>query len=320
MRQYCLLMLLCGCTTLSNDDLDQLASAQRNASSYFEGGKLNQTLLQVERGLDIEPDDYKLNVLKGASLLRLSERDVTKIDEATEILERVYDWRSPMRHEPAELFYLGLARQRQGLRYLAEAIRVEDRARRAPDKKRHNEFVAQSKTARANAKAQLELANEVFDVLIDRGDSLRLTHNHRMQVSRQLGNDEEFAESAKAFFEITAKQQKFVDEEVKRTPTPDYEAAQYAALKQLEREEVEVRGFVADWCFHQQDYAEALKHMDRALQLDPTRSDNYYNRGRLYIELDEIDKAKADFRRFLATSQLPATSQKMTYATMILTQ
>ena len=320
MRQYCLLFLLCACTTISNEDADRLASAQRNATSYFQAGKLNQTLLQVERGLDIDPDDYKLNVLKGASLLRLSELDATKVDEATEILERVYEWRSPMRHEPYELFYLGLARQRQGLRSLAEAIRVEDRARRAPDKDRHEALVAESKVARATARLQLEQANEVFDVLLDRGERLRLTHNHRMQVSRQLGDDEKFQESAKAFFEISAKEQEFVNEEVRRTNTPDYEAAQYAALKQLEQEEVEVRSFVADWCFRHQRYKEALEHMNRALRLDPTRSDNYYNRGCLYVELQEIDSAKADFRRFLATSQLPATSQKMTHATRILTR
>ena len=144
--------------------------------------------------------------------------------------------------------------------------------------------------------------------------------NHRMQVARQLGDDKEFEESAKAFFEITANEQKFVDSEVKRTPTPDYEDAQYTALKQLEQEEVDVRALVADWYFHRKNYREALKHINRALQLEPTRSDNYYNRGRLYVELKDLDSAKADFRRFLATSQLPPTSQKMTYATKTLTR
>ena len=52
---------------------------------------------QVRRALEIEPDDYKLNVIKGAVLLRVSERDPEKLDQATEILARIYDWRSPMR-------------------------------------------------------------------------------------------------------------------------------------------------------------------------------------------------------------------------------
>lgn len=318
MRQYCLILLLCGCTTFSNDELDRLASAQRNATYYFQGGKLDQTLRQVERGLEINPDDYKLNVLHGASRLRRSGTDVKEIDAATTILERVYKWRSPMRHEPYELFYLGLARQKQGLRHLGEAIRVEDRARRAVDPVTKTEFENQSKAARATARDQLTKATEVFDVLIERGERLRLTHNHRMQIARQLGDAKRFKESADAFFEITAKEQKFVDEEIKRTPTPDYEAVQYAALKELEHEELDVRALVADWHFHRREFDIAVSHIDRALELDPTRSDNYYNRGRLHMERNDTEKAKADFRRFLATSQLPPTSPKMTYATKAL--
>ncbi len=318
MRQYCLLLLLCGCTTFSNDELDRLASAQRNATSYFQGGKLGQTLRQVERGLDIDPDDYKLNVLHGAVRLRRSGTNVKEIDAATAILERVYEWRSPMRHEPYELFYLGLARQKQGLRNLGEAIRVEDRARRAVEPEKKTEFESQSAAARAAAQDQLTKANEVFDVLIERGERLRLTHNHRMQVARQLGDGDKFKESAKAFFKITAKEQKFVKDEIARTETPDYESAQYVALKQLTQEELAVRALVADWHFHRKEFTLALTHIDRALELDPTRSDNYYNRGRLHTELQAWDLAKVDFRRFLATSQLPATSPKMTYATKAL--
>lgn len=319
MRQYCLpLLLLCGCTTFSNEESKRLADAQHFATTYFEGGKLGQTLIQVERGLDIDPDDYKLNALKGSVLLRISLLNNKKLDEATEILERVYTWRSPMRHEPYELFYLGLARQKQGLRHLGEAIRVEDRARRAADKKKHAEFVEQSKTERVAANDQLTNAMEVFDVLIERGERLRLTHNHRMQVARQLGDNDKFLESAEQFFKISKKEQDFVRGEIERTPTADYEAAQLVALRELEHEELDVRALVADYHFHRKDFKTALEHIDRALRLDPTRSDNYYNRGRLHIELANTEDAKKDFRRFLATSQLPASDSRMTYATKAL--
>jgi tetratricopeptide (TPR) repeat protein len=79
-----------------------------------------------------------------------------------------------------------------------------------------------------------------------------------------------------------------------------------------------VRALVADWHFHRKEFTLALTHIDRALELDPTRSDNYYNRGRLHTEMQAWDLAKADFRRFLATSRLPATSPRMTRATKAL--
>lgn len=321
MRQYCLpLLLLCGCTTFTNDEAKQLADAQQFATTFFRDGKLGQTMIQVDRGLDIDPDDYKLNALKGATLLRASLRDNKRLDEASEILEKVYEWRSPMRHEPYELFYLGLARQKQGLRHLGEAIRVEDRARRAADKKKYAEFVQKSKEEREAANSKLESAMEVFDVLVERGERLRLTHNHRMQVARQLGDDKKFLESAKQFFEISKKEQDFVRKEIERTPTADYEAAQLEALRDLEGEELDVRALVADWHFHRKKYDVALEHINRALALDPTRSDNYYNRGRLHLALKNTEDAKTDFRRFLATSQLPASDSRMTFATKALTR
>lgn len=320
MRQFALLLFLCGCTTLSSDQMDRLEIYQRNAPLYFDGGKLGQALIQVERGLEIEPDDYKLNVIKGAVLLRASERDPKKLDEATEILARVYEWRSPMRHEPSELLYYGLARQKQGLRNLGEAIRLEDRAARAPDKKRHDEFQDKARKHRDIATEELNKANELLSVLIERGELLRMVHNHRLQIARQLGNDKAFEESAEAFLREMKKERDVVEERVKNTVSADYEADQYRTLLNLKQEELDVRALYADWLFHRKNFLRALEQMNVVIKIDPTRSDNYYNRGRVHLELKDEESAKNDFRRFLATSQLPASSGKKTFATKALTR
>tara|TARA_R110002096_G_scaffold79217_11_gene186149 strand:+ start:304 stop:1266 length:963 start_codon:yes stop_codon:yes gene_type:complete len=320
MRQYALLLFLCGCTTLSSDQLDRLEICQRNAPLYFDGGKLGQALIQVERGLEIDPDDYKLNVIKGAVLLRASERDPKKLDQATKILARVYDWRSPMRHEPSELFYYGLARQKQGLRNLGEAIRLEDRAARAADTDRHDEFADKALEQRKLAVHELTKADELLAYLIERGELLRMVHNHRLQIARQLGNDKQFEQSAEAFLVEMEKERKVVEADVKQTVIPDYETQQYRYLLNLKQEELDVRALYADWLFHRKNFAKALEQMDEVIKLDPTRSDNYYNRGRVRLELGDVENAKSDFRRFLATSQLPASSGKKTFATKALTQ
>jgi UDP-glucose 4-epimerase len=41
---------------------------------------------------------------------------------------------------------------------------------------------------------------------------------------------------------------------------------------------------------------------------------DYYHRGRVLLELDRAEDAKADFRRFLADPQLPASSDRATFA------
>ena len=319
MRHFALLLFLCGCTTLSSDDMDRLEICQRNAPLYFDGGKLRQALDMTERGLAIDPNDYKLNVLKGAILLRASERDPKILDEATELLANVYDWRSPMRHEPYELLYYGLARQKQGLRHLGEAIRLEDRAARAADRERHDEFADQALEQRTQATEQLQEADKLLSYLIERGELLRLVHNHRLQIARQLGNDKVFQESTEAFLVEMTKERKVVEERFKTTPSPEFEADQYRTLLDLKEEELDVRALYADWLFHRKDFLKAAAQMDVVIKLDPTRSDNYYNRGRVRLELKDIENAKSDFRRFLATSQLPASSPKKTFATKVLT-
>ena len=81
------LLLLCGCKTTTLEQQEMLTACQRNAPIYFEGGKLEQAMIQAERGLEIDPDDYKLNAIKGAILLRASEDNPKLLDEATSALD-----------------------------------------------------------------------------------------------------------------------------------------------------------------------------------------------------------------------------------------
>ena len=318
MRQYAILLVLCACTTLSKDDAELLEICQRNAPIYFEGGKLDQALRQAERGLEIDPDDYKLNVIRGAVLLRASERNPKLLDRATKQLERIYEWRTPLRHEPSELLYYALAQQKQGLRNLGEAIRLEDTARRTAEGERHTTLVEEAAQQRQLATQRLKKADELLGYLVDLGDLLRVVYNHRLQIARQLGDDQGFEASTKAYLIQSAKDLAYVEEEVRNTVTPDYEVEQYKLRKQLQQEQLEVRTLYADWCFHRERYEDAREQLDLVLKLDPTRSDNYYNRGRVLLKLQKTALAKDDFRRFLAMAQLPASSPRITEATQAL--
>jgi tetratricopeptide (TPR) repeat protein len=312
------LLLLCGCKTTTLEQQEMLTACQRNAPIYFEGGKLEQAMIQAERGLEIDPDDYKLNAIKGAILLRASEDSPKLLDEATAQLAEVYDRRSPRRHEPYVLLYYGLAQQKQGLRNLGEAIRLEDRARRVVEKR--DEYAAAAAAQRELADARLAEADELLGHLLDLGSLLRIAHKHRLQIALQRGDDREFEASAKAFLKESAEEQKFVRGEVERTQAPEYEAEQYAYLRELRDEEIEVRALYANWLFDQKQLEGTLAQLDRVLELDPKRSNDYYNRGRVLMALRRTDAAKRDFRMFLSTSSLPDDNERKTYAVQALRQ
>ena len=126
MRPLALLLLLCACNSLSSDEQSRLTSYQRNAALFYEGGRFDQALGQIERGLELAPDDYKLAAMRGAILLQTSGHaggtDHRRLDQATELLAELYDRRSPNRHEPYLLLDYGRALQKQGLRHLGECF------------------------------------------------------------------------------------------------------------------------------------------------------------------------------------------------------
>ena len=107
--------------------------------------------------------------------------------------------------------------------------------------------------------------------------------------------------------------------EIKRTNTPGYEDVLKRQLAELRDEELEVRSLLAGHYYTQKNHLAALEMLNRVLDLDPKRSVDYYNRGRVLLRLDRDDAAKADFRKFLATTELPATSEKAVFAAQALT-
>lgn len=302
---------------MSTDERDQLANYQQQAKLFYEGQRFGQALGQIDRGLEIEPDDYLLNSLKGGILLLSSGdaqgTDHKLLDQATEILARVYDERSPNRHEPYLLLDYARALQKQGLRHLGESVRLSGHATRAPA----NEAVTLREKAdeeKATATDLLRQADELLAVMIERGDYLRLAWNHRLQIARQVGNDAQFDTAAKNYFEQALKAQEVTKRRIEETQSVDREQEQMRFMKQLRDEELGVRSLVAEFHYSRKRYAEALVHLNRVLEIDPQRSVDYYNRGRILLELKRADDARSDFRRFLATTTLPATSEKSAFA------
>jgi len=320
MRHTALLLLLCSCSSLSTAEAEQLALYQRNAKLYWEGDHLSQALGQIQLGLNLAPDDYLLNTLRGAILLRESGPsqglEHQQLDEATAILARVYDTRWPGRHEPALLFNYALARQKQARRQLGEARRLAA----TPDDTNGRSTAAQIAEHRRLAEQQFDEAEEVFQVLIERGEVLRLCYKSLLIAAQDRGNDQAMAKYAKDYLEQVAKEEAYHQAEIDRTNEPGYEKDQKELLDQLLQEELGVRSLLAQHSYLRKKYDVALTMLNRILVLDPKRSTDYYNRGRVLQHLGREQEAKVDFRKFLATTDLPPSDQKTIFAASTLSK
>jgi len=321
MRHAALLLLLCACSSLSSEQRNQLAMHQRNALHYYEGGRLDQALAQIDRGLELDAGDYKLNAIKGAILLKTSGsslgQDHRQLDEATALLERVYEERSPNRHEQYLLLPYALALQKQGRRHLGESLSLTDQATRAVDKV---PLQRRAEDARQAATERLQRARAVLAVLIERGELLRLCHYHLLLIAQDLRDAPTFDAAAGQYLEQLAVDRASTQRELDRTPVPGFEQELTRQLLAMRQEELDVRVLLAEHHYSQKNYEAALAMLDRVLEIDPARSVDYYNRGRVQLELQRTEAAKADFRKFLATTTLPDDSQKKTFALSALAQ
>jgi tetratricopeptide (TPR) repeat protein len=110
------------------------------------------------------------------------------------------------------------------------------------------------------------------------------------------------------------KAQDQVRKEIERTNNADYETDQLELLRMLRGEELGVRQLVAEQHYARKQFDLALAQLDRILELDPRRTTDYYNRGRVLLEVGRAEEAKADFRRFLADPTVPSNSDKAAFA------
>jgi tetratricopeptide (TPR) repeat protein len=309
-----LLLLLGACTALSMDDQKRLASLQHNARLYYEGGNFEQALQVIERGLELRADDYNLNALKGMILLRQSgptgSTDPRRLDAAAAQFEMVYDWRSASSHDRYTLFGFALTRQKQGLRHLGEAVQHEGTVKRQGDTAEGQQAKEAGKEARERADESFDQATALFEVLLERGELVRLCHYHLMQLAGSRGRADEAFKQGEDYLKAAKDQDDFLRKEYDRTLQPDYEQEKLRELQRLQAQEIEVRTFLANLHYDRKEYDKALEHLDAVLKLDPRRSSDYYNRGRILRELGQAERAKGDFRTFLATTDLPADNER----------
>lgn len=321
-------LLPVGCTPLSQEEKNELALCQQNAATYWGGGMLDQCLGMAEKGLEIDPEDYKLSTLRGMVFLRQAADDrftdaqkVRLLQRAAEQLERVYDWRSPTRHEGFLLLGYGMVLQAQGLRRVQDSIRERDTAQSLGGRGTgHAERLAEAAEAGAEGRELLTKARSVFEVLIERGDLTMLAHYHLMQVAAALQQPDQALGHGDKYLEAVRRFQEVNQSRIEASPTATFERELRKEQDRIRSQELDVRVLLAETLYDRKDYAAAVVHLDAVLAANPSRTTDYFNRGRCLRQMGRTDQAREDFRRFVATSNLPASNPRMIEAVQFLGQ
>ncbi|GAB4162997.1 MAG: hypothetical protein Fur0037_28890 [Planctomycetota bacterium] len=324
-RALPLILILTACSSLSREDRDRLASFQRNAKLYYEAGKIEQCLAMAERGLALDPTDYLLGSLKGMALLRLSiaesgTRQDRLLDEAFAQISAIQARRPTNRHDRYQLLAYGMVLQRLAMRSRTEADRLVAEAARLPATAIEGKIQREkADELRRLSKADYLRARDALHVLLDRGEIPLVVHKHLLEIEIALGNYDKSYEHGAEFLKQIETSRAEALRQIREATKPEWERYQRKVLEDLRDQEITVRSLLADIHFDRREFEQAARHLDAILLLDPRRSADYYNRARVLRELGRIEDAKADFRKFLATSDLPANNPKMADAARALT-
>lgn len=317
MLRYSPLLLFASCGIFGRSAQDQvaLASYQRNAALYYEGGRLDQALDQVRRGLEIDPDDYKLSVIRAWCLLRKSRVEPRVFSDAAAEFDRVMRMRAEDRQGPQALLGYALVHQKLGIqeRVLAEGLR-EEIERGAAGPGRAAAARRELEHHRQAAEQHFREAERLLGRLVRRGDLLLEAHYHLMQTSALRGDYVATLEHGRAFLDRVRVEQERHQKNIDRTYVVAFEEDQRRLLQQLIDRELEVRAFLANVHYDHGRYDKAVAELDRVLSMDPARTNDYYHRALSLEALGRVDEARRDYEKFLATTHLPPGSRQVRHA------
>ena len=142
-------------------------------------------------------------------------------------------------------------------------------------------------------------------VVLDNGEELLLGNKALMEVNGLLPDYEAAVEHGKAYLVESTKSQDWWRAELARTTVVAYEQEARTMLGQLREEEIEVRALLANIYSKMSDWARVVEQLDIVLDMDRTRSIDYYNRGNSLRKLGRVEEMKADFGTFLSITNLP---------------
>ncbi len=308
---------------LSEEDQTRLDIYRKNAKQYFEEASASdraseyyRSLDQIDKGLAIVPDDYRLKHQRAMCFLMLGKRDPKRLPEAEQAFKDVMAMRTDANHDPKTILGYGLTLHRLGYIERTHAEILEDEIKLGgAGTSDSNDPQARASEHRNRAKAYLHSAELQLLKLLEKEDFVDLAHRHLMNLKELQGDRTAAKKHGAAFLVECRKQRDHWEKKYKATTVFRYERnVVVPALEDLDRNELEVQDALSFMCQQDRNYKQAIKHLDRMLAMQPNRPIYYYNRGDCYRALGEDAAAKRDFKKFLGTTALPPQHPKVKHA------
>jgi tetratricopeptide (TPR) repeat protein len=261
-----------------------------SAQQYLNMGELDRAEGQTLKGLELDPDNLKLKLIRGWAL--------QKRGRTSDVLlaERVFREVLPSGDFRATLG-LAEALERKGLAFEESArdIRSGKRVSESPDpERRADDLDAEARRAWTESAALYARTLEQHASDID-------AMNGSLRVAALLGRNEESLDWSRRLIEAAQADRWFWEQRILRPQiTADEEARFRQIVGQLADLEIATRVHASTILHELERDAEALEHVDAALALAPERAPLHGRRAVLLSSLGRYEEAIRDIDAFLA--------------------
>lgn len=265
------------------------------AEQYLQMGELDRAQGQTEKGLALDPENFKLKLIRGLTLQKRGKTD--DILRAESIFREILD-----SGDYRVSLGLALALERKGVAFSEASIDIRSgkRVSEAPDpKKRADELAEEAQRAWTEAveRYQEALAGHSGDT-----DAM----NGLVRTTALLGHDTESLAWADQLLEACQTDLAFWQQRLARSNISVQEESYFRHLIQ-QITEIEVAAHTtASSLLHKLDRdQEALVHIDAALAVYPEQAELYSRRAELEKALRRYDEAIKDIDTYLRMSAQP---------------
>jgi tetratricopeptide (TPR) repeat protein len=294
----------------SPDDKLELDTYIQNAGIYLRENDDLRCLDQVERGLELDSDNYRLHLIRGQVLVRMARDGRATWEDALQEMQTVYGLRSVDSHDYRTLLNLGQAHFGLAIRNQREAAEATQRSQ--------TPTLEQGERERLRAKAAEHVrlyerhvrdAQRQFKTMLDKGDGTNPALRFLFQVETykvRMFSGAERKEQIRRAIEIGERY--LVDA---RARFDNYSTLRAQSLDlAVEADADRLRSFYQDQVFstigllgnlHYEigQYEACLALNNELVQKQPNQPEHYFNRGKCHHKLENWDLAIRDFQDFL---------------------
>lgn len=314
----------------ASQDSARVGPYVERADRYFKGKDFPQAIQQCQKGLAIDPENYRLNQIIGEIYLRNGSRNPKAFEAALKQFKKVHSLRGTGEHDYITL--LGLARAnyglgREDLAKSRELLRRIQNLKLSPTEKQTTK--AQALELQRSYLQRLDQAERWLKEMLARGDGIlpALQTLFMVQVDRIYPlsgkkRDKQIkiaTEAGEAWLREILRRKEYYKKKADSLSSNENLSGKVIVVIENEMKkryehfidlELQARGLLHSLYFRAHQPRKALAHLNAILKIDPTQADEYYNRGQVYLRLGERAKAKKDLETFLRLSPLPEDSPR----------